>query len=203
MLDVKQLIKLFPFVNMIFANNNKIEKLILPETLPAEFALLLQKNKIKELPLFKLGEGCYVDLRNNPLSNAAKENAQCAIRTHFMQANRPLINTLSSSDAFKKGARTFFGFSLPIFCGTAALFDLGYVTWKYFKGSTEPVMSMLKNELKEDLKSPIIVTSAAISTLAAAGLLWYGDYFKPTYAGERLWNSYGTPLIDFDQVEEK
>ena len=201
MLDVKQLIKLFPFVNMIFANNNKIEKLILPETLPAEFALLLQKNKIKELSNFKLGENGYIDLRNNPLSGSAQENIQRAMHPTLIELNRPLVNTLSSFDSFKNGAGSFFQQSL-IIGSTISLINLGYATMKYYMGSTPSIISTFKKELISDMKSSFLLKSLGATLLASTGYVWYVSYFQWKHANETLWNSYQRPLIDYDQTSE-
>ncbi len=52
-LDVKKLLALFPYVWQIKANNNHIQKLIMPKQLPREFQLLLKNNKLQKIPNFR------------------------------------------------------------------------------------------------------------------------------------------------------
>ena len=103
-LHVSKLLAVFPFLKEVHADDNDIEKLIVPQQLPPKFMLFLNNNKLQELPQFKLGEDGHIDLQNNPLSARAKKIMACAVRPSFLQNNRHRQKALLNADTLKKGA---------------------------------------------------------------------------------------------------
>ncbi len=110
-LDVTHLFSTFPGVNEIHMSGNHGKKLFLPRRLPDGAVVLLNDNKIKELPHFKVGENGLVDLRNNPLSGQAINIALSAVMPSFLEKNRHRIKTFFDGNTLLNGSR-FLGIGL-------------------------------------------------------------------------------------------
>ncbi len=85
--NVNKLFKLFPNLKQLDLGHNQLEQIKLPYRLPDFFILNLSNNMLVTIPVFKVNEGCVVDLRNNPLSDQAKVIALNATKWNYM---RPL-----------------------------------------------------------------------------------------------------------------
>ena len=120
--DVAQLIKIFPFLQTVKAEENNIETIMLPEMLPENFQLLLRSNKITNLGYFKLGKCTEVDLSENPLSNEAQEILKNASKQSVIE--HPVIQALvnkETSSAVAKAVKLGLGTSIALIPWTACV----------------------------------------------------------------------------------
>ncbi len=113
-LDVKRLLDLFPYVEKIKANNNHIQKLIMPKQLPREFQLLLKNNKLQKIPNFRcLGNGTF-DFEQNNLSQEQIKTLKKRLQLSLLAKNKHYAEVIANQSI------DFTGYFVPSCAKTVA-----------------------------------------------------------------------------------
>ena len=101
--DVNQILRCFPDILGLNLSNNCITTVKLPKQLPRPFILDLRNNKIKNLPVFKLGEHMEIMLQGNPLTRESRRRCLQAREPSLLERQRHRIKALTDRRVWKWG----------------------------------------------------------------------------------------------------
>ena len=120
--DIQQIMRCFAHIHTIMLSNNRIENVKFPVRIPDGVQIVLNNNKIKNVPVFKLGEGSTMSLQGNQLTEEARLRCLQAKNPSLFERQRHRIKALRDSQMWRQGVQ----FSCIAFLG--AIIVTGVVT---------------------------------------------------------------------------